>query len=63
MIALFVRVVLVGVGAIAELFIAPDALNFPVIQGVVAILVLTGMVFVLALWPASWTRFLNRKDS
>ncbi len=59
MLSWLVRLILIVAGVIAEFFVARDALNFAVIQGVVALLVVTMIVFVLAFWPRRWTHFLD----
>jgi hypothetical protein len=55
-----VRLILIAADFVAGIFVARDALNFEVIQGVVAILLVAMLVFVLAFWPARWTHFINR---
>lgn len=60
MISWFARLLLVVSGTVAEWFVAPDALNFEVIQATVALLLFALMVFVLAFWPKSWSHRLNR---
>lgn len=39
---LIVRIILIVAGSVTALFIARDALNFPIIQAVVAILLIAG---------------------
>lgn len=51
MIGWIVRVLLLAAGTIAAWFVARDAPNFGVVQGVVAVLLLALAVFVLAFWP------------
>lgn len=38
-------------GGIASFFVAKDALNFPIIQMVVSVILFTLLVFTLAFWP------------
>jgi hypothetical protein len=40
--AVIVRLILIAAGSVTALFIARDALNFPIIQAVVAILLIAG---------------------
>jgi hypothetical protein len=51
-----VRLLFVLAGAITSIFVARDALNFSIIQMVVAVLLFTGLVIVLVFWPMlkSW---------
>jgi hypothetical protein len=52
----FIVRLLLGIGAaITGLFVAEDAPNFGVVQGMVTIGVLAALVFVVALWPKRWT--------
>ena len=60
MFAWVVRIVLLAAGALTGLFVAQDAPNFSVIQGMVAVALIVLFVFVLVFWPARWSRFLNR---
>lgn len=60
MLSWLVRLLLIVSGVIAECFVARDALNFVVIQGVIALILGVLIVFVLAFWPARWSDFLNR---
>ena len=59
MLSWLVRVLLIVAGVIAEIFVARDAVNFALVQGVVALLLGVLIVFVLAFWPARWTLLLN----
>jgi hypothetical protein len=43
-----VSVLAIAAGAIAALIVERDALNFPVIQGVIAVLLIAGAVFLFA---------------
>ena len=55
-----VRLILVAANFVAGFFVAKDALNFEIIQGVIAIFLIALVVFVLAFWPPSWTHFFNQ---
>jgi hypothetical protein len=44
-----IRIVLVAAGAVAALFVARDAENFGVVQGMVAVALIAAVVLVLAL--------------
>jgi hypothetical protein len=54
-----VRLILVVAGTVTGFFVAKDAPNFGVIQGVVGIALIALVVFVLAYWPARWTRLID----
>ncbi|HEV2566570.1 MAG TPA: hypothetical protein VGU19_15970 [Microvirga sp.] len=60
MVSWIVRALLVVAGAITSWFVAGDAPNFSVIQMVVALLLLTFTVAVIAFWPSRWTHALDR---
>ena len=45
-----IRAVLIVAGIVASWFIAKDAVNFPIFQMVVALLLIVFVVAVLALW-------------
>jgi len=62
MISWIVRLLLIAAGAIAQWFVAADAPNFGIVQGVVAVLLLALIVFVLAFWPRAWAHRLNRRS-
>jgi hypothetical protein len=49
MIGWVVRIVLVAAGAIAALFVARDAANFSVVQGMVAVALIAAVVLAVAL--------------
>lgn len=49
MITWLIRLVLIGAGAIAALFVARDAENFGVIQGMVAVALIALVIVVIAL--------------
>jgi hypothetical protein len=59
MLSWLVRLILIVSGSVAALFVARDAVNFAVIQGVVALLLGIMVIFVAVFWPARWTQFLN----
>lgn len=46
----FLRPVIIAAAAIAAWFVARDAVNFTLIETVVALLLVTGLVAVAALW-------------
>ena len=52
--SLIVRIVLIVSGAIAALFVARDALHFPIVTGVVAILLIA--LVVIAAGLIKWRR-------
>jgi hypothetical protein len=60
MISWIVRGLLAAGGVVAGLFVAKDAPNFGVVQMVMALMLLTFVVAVIAFWPARWTIALNR---
>jgi len=60
MIGWVVRLLMVAAGVVTGWFVAKDAVNFGVVQMMVALLLLTLIVAVLALWPSNWTARLNR---
>lgn len=49
MIAWVVRILLVAGGAVASWFVAPDAENFTVVQGMVSVAIFAAAVLVVAL--------------
>lgn len=55
-----VRFLLLVAGTVTGWFVARDEPNFGVVQMVVALLLLTLAVAVVAFWPTSWTASLNR---
>lgn len=55
MINWLVRGLLIVAGVVTGWFLAKDAPNFGVIQMVVALLLLTLIVAVIAFWPDRWT--------
>ncbi|CEG58408.1 hypothetical protein [Legionella fallonii] len=51
MVQLFIRFLFVISGAIASWFVARDALHFPIIQMVIAVLLFTFLILSIAFWP------------
>lgn len=49
-------------GLIAGWFVAKDATNYTVIQGMFSILLMAVFVAVVAFWPNRWTFRRNRPD-
>jgi hypothetical protein len=60
MISWIVRGLLAGGGVVTGWFVAEDAPNFGVVQMMMALILLTFVVAVLAFWPERWTVALNR---
>jgi len=60
--SLIVRGLLVISGTVTGWFVARDAPNFSFIQGMVSLVVIAGVVFVIAFWPARWSRLLDRRN-
>jgi hypothetical protein len=60
--SLIVRGLLLLSGTVTGWFVASDAPNFSFIQGMVSLLVIAVIVFVIAFWPASWSRLLDRRN-
>jgi hypothetical protein len=56
MIGWIARLALMAGGAVAGWFVAKDAPNFSVIQGVAATLIIAAVVAVLAFWPVRLKR-------
>ncbi|RFB76467.1 hypothetical protein DYH55_20215 [Methylovirgula sp. 4M-Z18] len=50
-VAWIVRILLLLAGMIAALFVARDAVNFPIIQAVSGMLLFVALVAAIALWP------------
>lgn len=63
MLSWLVRSILIVSGFVAALFVARDAVDFAVIQGVTALLLGILVIFVAVFWPARWTHFLNGRPS
>lgn len=53
---------LVIAGFITGLFVERDALNFEIIKMVVAVLLFTFLVLLIAFWPMLKKWFMNRKN-
>jgi hypothetical protein len=51
---LIVRILLAAGSALAGLFVATDAPNFGIVQGIMAIVALAVVVAVIAFWPERW---------
>ncbi len=60
MISWIVRFLMIAAGVVTGWFVAKDAVNFGVIQMMVALMLLTLIVAVLAFWPSRWTIKLDR---
>jgi uncharacterized membrane protein YoaK (UPF0700 family) len=60
MISWIVRILMVAAGVVTGWFVAKDAPIFGVAQMMVALLLLTFVVAILAFWPHRWTIALNR---
>ena len=60
MISWIVRLLMIAAGAVTGWVVAEDAPNFGIIQVMVALLLLTLIVAVLAFWPSNWAARLNR---
>lgn len=51
MVGWFVSLLLLIAGVITGLFVAKDALNFEVIQTVIAVFLFALLIFIIAFWP------------
>ncbi len=51
MLQLFIRFLFVIAGSITSWFVAHDALHFPIVQMVIAVLLFTLLVLSIAFWP------------
>ncbi|ARG97877.1 hypothetical protein B6N58_09520 [Legionella micdadei] len=51
MLGWLVRVLFVIAGSITSLFVSRDALNFSIFQMVIAVLLFTILVIIIAFWP------------
>lgn len=60
MVGWIVQILLIIAGVITSFFIARDALNFEIIQMVVAVLLFTIIVFIIAFW-SNIKKFFRRK--
>ena len=56
-----VRILLVISGSIGSWFVARDALNFAIVQMVIAVLLFTIMVLIAAFWP-NIKKWFKRKE-
>ncbi len=63
MVSWLFRVLLLAAGSITSFFAAKDSPNFGVVQMMVAIMLIVFVVFVLAFWPASWSRMIDRNSA
>ncbi len=61
MIAWLVRFLMVIAGAILSLFVAREELNFETLQMVIAVVLFTLIITILAFWPALKNLFSRRK--
>jgi hypothetical protein len=57
-----VRILMLAAGVVTSWFVAKDAPIFGVAQMMVALLLLTFIVAVVAFWPRRWTVALNRLE-
>lgn len=55
-----VRLLLIAAGMVTGWFVARDAAIFGVVQVMVALLLITAIVAILAFWPSQWTITVNR---
>ncbi|HEV2564437.1 MAG TPA: hypothetical protein VGU19_05075 [Microvirga sp.] len=62
MISWTVRILMLAAGVVTSWFVAKDAPIFGVAQMMVALLLLTFIVAVVAFWPRRWTIALNRLE-
>lgn len=51
MLGWFIRILLVIAGFIASIFVARNALNFDIVQMVVAVILFTLAIAIIAFWP------------
>lgn len=58
MLGWIIRILLIIAGFIASFFVARDALNFDVVQMIVAVILFTSVITVIAFWPMliKWLR-------
>lgn len=58
-----IRLLFVVAGFIASFFVARDALNFGVVQVMIAVLLFTTLVGIITFWPVirDWTRHIFKK--
>lgn len=62
MISWSVRILMLAAGVVTSWFVAKDAPIFGVAQMMVALLLLTFIVAVVAFWPRRWTIALDRPE-
>ena len=62
MISWIVRILMIAAGVVTSWFVAKDAPIFGVAQVMVALLLLTFIVAILAFWPHRWTNALDRSE-
>jgi len=55
-----VRVLLIAAGVVTSWFVARDAAVFGVAQVMMALVLITAIVAILAFWPSQWTITMNR---
>jgi uncharacterized membrane protein YoaK (UPF0700 family) len=55
------RILMLAAGAVTGYFVAKDSPNFGVVQMMVALLLLTLFLLVLAFWPRRWSEIIDRK--
>lgn len=60
MISWIVRFLMIAAGIVTSWFLAKDAVNFGIVQMMVALLLLALTVALVAFWPSRWTFGLNR---
>lgn len=61
MLGWLVRILFVISGSITSFFVSRNALNFNIFKMVVAVLLFTFIVFVIAFWPSIINFFKNKK--
>lgn len=63
MLGWIVRILFVLAGSIASWFVARDALNFPIIQMIIAVFLFTLAVAIVAFWPMlkDWVKYQKKK--
>jgi uncharacterized membrane protein YoaK (UPF0700 family) len=62
MVGWIVRLLMIAAGVVTGWFVAKDAPIFGVAQVMVALLLLTFIVAVLAFWPHRWTSTIKRSE-
>ena len=63
MLGWIVRILFAMAGGIASWFVARDALKFPIIQMIVAVILYTIIIFIIAFWPTltAWFKRMRKK--